>query len=46
MRILQWLVIIVPLAIGILFGLLVRAAVLLWAAFLQGYAIGRGHERT
>lgn len=41
-RALLWALIALPLLLGILAGLCVRLAVLLWAALAQGYAIGKG----
>ena len=41
-RALLWLLIALPLVCGVLVGVCVRVAVLLWAALLQGYTIGKG----
>jgi hypothetical protein len=39
---LLWLIILVPLLLGIIAGLVVRASLVLWRALIEGYQLGRG----
>lgn len=41
-RALLWLLLLVPLVLGWIAGVIVRVAVIVWAACVEGYSMGRG----
>lgn len=45
-RIFQWLLIAVPLVLGILIGMLVWLVMIWWRALVRGYTIGRLDEHS